>query len=112
MLQNAYLVAKIGADTTENEQHVAEILPIGPLSSCRRFLSRSGRLAGRSVSVTSAPRAAAARPATSGRETHGKIESLGDTKLSDTKVSRPQPLKVHILRPVRKCVIPGLSDVD
>ena len=27
MLQNAYLVAKIGADTAENEQHVAEILP-------------------------------------------------------------------------------------
>ena len=30
MLQNAYLVAKIGADTAENEQHFAEILPIGP----------------------------------------------------------------------------------
>ena len=27
MLQNAYLVAKIGADTAENEQHFAEILP-------------------------------------------------------------------------------------
>ena len=27
MLQNAYLVAKIGADTTENERNVAEILP-------------------------------------------------------------------------------------
>ena len=32
MLQNAYLLAKIGADTAENEQHFAEILPIG-----RRF---------------------------------------------------------------------------
>ena len=29
MLQNAYLLAKIGADTAENEQHLAEILPIG-----------------------------------------------------------------------------------
>ena len=29
MHQNAYLVAKIGADTAENEQHFAEILPIG-----------------------------------------------------------------------------------
>ena len=29
MLQNAYSLAKIGADTTENEQHFAEILPIG-----------------------------------------------------------------------------------
>ena len=27
MLQNAYSVAKIGADTAENEKHVAEILP-------------------------------------------------------------------------------------
>ena len=27
MLQNAYLVAKTGADTAENEQHFAEILP-------------------------------------------------------------------------------------
>ena len=29
MLQNAYFLAKIGADTAENEQHFAEILPIG-----------------------------------------------------------------------------------
>ena len=29
MLQNAYLLAKIGADTAEIEQHFAEILPIG-----------------------------------------------------------------------------------
>ena len=28
MLQNAYLLAKIDADTAENEQHFAEILPI------------------------------------------------------------------------------------
>ena len=27
MLKNAYLLAKIGADTVENEQHVAKILP-------------------------------------------------------------------------------------
>ena len=27
MLQNAYLLAKIGADTAENEQHFAEKLP-------------------------------------------------------------------------------------
>ena len=29
MLQNAYFLAKIGAATAENEQHFAEILPIG-----------------------------------------------------------------------------------
>ena len=27
MLHNAYFLAKIGADTAENEQHFAEILP-------------------------------------------------------------------------------------
>ena len=35
MLQNAYLLAKIRADTAENEQHFAEILPI-----CRRVADR------------------------------------------------------------------------
>ena len=29
MLKNAYFLAKVGADTAENEQHFAEILPIG-----------------------------------------------------------------------------------
>ena len=29
MLQNAYFLARFGADTTENEHHLAEILPIG-----------------------------------------------------------------------------------
>ena len=29
MLQNAYFLAKFGADTAENEQHLAESLPIG-----------------------------------------------------------------------------------
>ncbi len=38
MLQNAYFLAKIGADTAENEQHFAEILPIG-----RRVADRPGR---------------------------------------------------------------------
>ena len=36
MLQNAYLLAKIGADTAENEQHFAEILPIGRRVADRR----------------------------------------------------------------------------
>ena len=38
MLQNAYLLAKIGADTAENEQHFAEILQI-----CRRVAGAAGR---------------------------------------------------------------------
>ena len=33
MLQNAYFLAKIGADTAENEQHFAEILPIASLGA-------------------------------------------------------------------------------
>ena len=32
MLQNAYFLAKIGADTAENEQHFAEFLPKTGLS--------------------------------------------------------------------------------
>ena len=32
MLKNAYLLAKIGADTAENEQHFAEILPTDALA--------------------------------------------------------------------------------
>ena len=41
MLSNAYFLAKIGADTAENEQHFAEILPIGRRAG-RRF-SGAGR---------------------------------------------------------------------
>ena len=44
MLQNAYLLAKIGADTAENEQHFAEILPT--TGNSRRMLNvRRGRQA-------------------------------------------------------------------
>ena len=35
MLQNAYFLAKIGADTAENEQHFAEILPIAVSTGLR-----------------------------------------------------------------------------
>ena len=40
MMQNAYLLAKIGADTAENEQHFAEILPTDALR--RRRLGALG----------------------------------------------------------------------
>ena len=45
MLQNAYFLAKIGADTAENEQHFAEILPkIGNYPTGRPCSgSRAGR---------------------------------------------------------------------
>ena len=46
MLQNAYFLAKIGADTAENEQHFAEILPIGRrVADRRRPLPDAGRAA-------------------------------------------------------------------
>ena len=58
MLQNAYLLAKIGADTAENEQHFAEFaknwqrrpatrLPVGPWAT--HLLRRQVLLAGRGV---------------------------------------------------------------
>ena len=36
MLQNAYSLAKIGADTAENEQHFAEICQFAPRPPHRR----------------------------------------------------------------------------
>ena len=41
MLTNAYLLAKIGADTAENEQHFAENLP--KIGRRRRWCSSPGR---------------------------------------------------------------------
>ena len=44
MLQNAYLVAKIGADTAENEQHFAEILHnLEGQGELRREVAATGR---------------------------------------------------------------------
>ena len=44
MLQNAYFLAKIGADTAENEQHFAEFLPIGRRVADRGPLGSRGRI--------------------------------------------------------------------
>ena len=41
MLQNAYFPAKIGADTAENEQHVAEILKKSTLRVALELLPRT-----------------------------------------------------------------------
>ena len=43
MLQNAYFLEKIGADTAENEQQFAEILPIGRRVADRRGAAREAR---------------------------------------------------------------------
>ena len=57
MLQNAYFLAKIAADTAENEQHFAEILPkIGNYPTGRLTFSSSApggaRRAGRGAPVS------------------------------------------------------------
>ena len=53
-MKNAYLLGKIGADTAENEQHFAEILPIG-----RRVAASLGPPA--EAAAAAASRSAAAR---------------------------------------------------
>ena len=63
MLSNAYLLAKIGADTAENEQHFAEILPIGRRVADRRLSRRGFDASEGSDAVQLAARAAVlARP--------------------------------------------------
>ena len=55
MLQNAHFLAKIGADTAENEQHFAEILPktgnylTGPGAGARRVPRGRGTAAADAV---------------------------------------------------------------
>ena len=46
MLQNAYFLAKIGADTAENEQHFAENLPIGRRVADRQSSAATSATAG------------------------------------------------------------------
>ena len=52
MLQNAYFLAKIGADTAENEQHFAEILQkkLATTLAASRSASRCARVASAIVS--------------------------------------------------------------
>ena len=44
MLQNAYFLAKIGADTAEKEQHFAEILPLTEAQVGKRMLPQPCRV--------------------------------------------------------------------
>ena len=58
MLQNAYFLAKIGADTAEKEQHFAEILPTDALWRLREEMAfprdQRGGLAGPAPLLASA----------------------------------------------------------
>ena len=74
MLQNAYFLAKIGADTTENEQHSAEILPTDVLwRLCRQATGRRG--------LAAAPGRPGARPAANLRGKWNIFESDGEPAL-------------------------------
>ena len=61
MLQNAYFLAKIGADTAENEQHFAEILPTDALGRAGRAPIQAPR------ALTAGGATGAARRRASGR---------------------------------------------
>ena len=63
MLQNAYLVAKIGADTAENEQHFAEILPIGRRVADRHHDAPAATATSGVTVVSAAAEASSARDA-------------------------------------------------
>ena len=75
MLQNAYFLAKIGADTAENEQHFAEILPIGrrvavALGEKRSMAVATSQVASsRSAGIRRAPRRPSSRAALRGGRT-------------------------------------------
>ena len=81
MLQNAYFLAKIGADTAENEQHFAEILPTdgaaGAAAGAGEAPPASPRRGGRS-SCASAWRSPA--PAESARRSPTETVSHEDTR--------------------------------
>ena len=56
MLQNAYFLAKIGADTAENEQHFSEILPGPPRPAPRGSRTPHVRLVGQDDDLREAPK--------------------------------------------------------
>ena len=86
MLQNAYFLAKIGADTAENEQHLADILPkTGNYPTTLRVSSRAKACMGgmvlppgrrRSETAPLEPLAEAARPGGSVREERANFTGL------------------------------------
>ena len=64
MLQNAYFLAKIGADTAENEQDFAEILRKWQLPyGCWRVRARRRRVRAAEDGVLAEARGSGARPA-------------------------------------------------
>ena len=79
MLQNAYFLAKIGADTAENEQHFADILPTDARAGRGRGEGERGSAGtgghARLPRPTSARRWLAA-PATAARLPRGRLVTI------------------------------------
>ena len=83
MLQNAYLLAKIGADTAENEQHFAENLPkIGNYPTGPTAPRRRGRPGRALLLLRAPPRAEEGRPRGGG--VHPLVEGFDTEPLSDS----------------------------
>ena len=76
MLQNAYFLAKIGADTAENEQHFAEILPIGRRVADRLRLVFRRRAVLRLPGAPGEERLQAEAPGRRVRPPHCKMEDV------------------------------------
>ena len=68
MLSNAYFLAKIGADTAENEQHFAEILP--------NFVEKSAEEAAEAAARAARLEALAAAVAENRAQTDGVFEEV------------------------------------
>ena len=102
MLQNAYFLAKIGADTAENEQHFAEILPTN-------FVTQAVP-AGLQVS-SFGPRAGPLAALTSGRVVR-KIRSPPLQSLKKHCKLRNMPRLPHSTRILLNCNIGPFSTVS
>ena len=76
MLKNAYLLAKTGADAAKNEQHLANILPIGRRVAAGAAALRDGPQAGRGdpgrAGAHQGARGFSIRSFFSGKNRHGK----------------------------------------
>ena len=101
MLQNAYFLAKIGADTAENEQHFAEILPKTgnyPTSPPPGAASAAGHAAPAAPEL--APAGRAPRPRVATRAAPG----------DDRSVIIRLPAAVKIMK--FKCLVLGSTKAD
>ena len=78
MLQNAYFLAKIGADTAENEQHFAENLPkIGNYPTA----SASSTAGGRSSAAAASGGSSASVKASASRKALLKTKAMSDGQI-------------------------------